>query len=388
MTTEDASPRLRPLDALRGLAALVVVLFHYRHFGGDAQTYPGTRGAVMGWLCGDGDLFVDLFFLLSGTVLTHKYLDALVLRRLDARTFFALRFSRVYPLYLVTLLFCASLDWRAMALKLPALIYGDSDLYHFVLNLFLVEVGFAGTFSFNGPSWSIATEVLAYIAFFSMAYGGGRLYVARAIGVCAVGLAIIKLGFTYPFVNELVARTMLGFFGGSLLFIAARRAAARGYATHVGVGCAAALLALGLLTPALNYDAFVGTTRPGLFLVHDVSFFPLVILASLYMPGLSHVLSVRPLTLLGDISYAVYMLHVPLQMTILAVLRGRGVDPPIADPRFLGAFLAALVLLAAVTHLFFELPARRWLRSRLVPRLPVSAPGGPGIQEEPSVAGP
>jgi hypothetical protein len=68
--------------------------------------------------------------------------------------------------------------------------------------------------------------VLAYVAFFWMAYGGGRLYVARAIGVCAVGLAVIKLGFTYPLVNELVARTMLGFFGG--VAVVHRVAASRG----------------------------------------------------------------------------------------------------------------------------------------------------------------
>lgn len=72
-----------PLTSLRGLAALAVMGFHF------ALLLPGLP------VFNRGFLGVDLFFLLSGFILTHVYHD-----RLEARSFFSARFARTYPLHL------------------------------------------------------------------------------------------------------------------------------------------------------------------------------------------------------------------------------------------------------------------------------------------------
>ena len=82
------------------------------------------------------------------------------------------------------------------------------------------------------------------------------------------------------------------------------------------------------------------------------------------MPPLARLLSLRPLTFLGDISYAVYLIHVPLQMVFLVVMRARRVTIPTESPWLLAGFAVVLVLAATATHYGFELPVRAWLRRR------------------------
>ena len=131
--TSGGPARLAPLDALRGLAALGVSVFsHYQHFGGDKATYPLNSLLVGHWVYENAWLFVDLFFLLSGIVLTYRYLEPLGRGALDGRRFFGLRLSRLYPLHVATLGVCAAVEWTLMARHEPAVIYqGNNDLYHF-----------------------------------------------------------------------------------------------------------------------------------------------------------------------------------------------------------------------------------------------------------------
>lgn len=98
MDGQARARRLAPLDTLRGGAALAVALFsHFQHFGGDKAGYPFMAVAPVAWLYQRSWLLVDLFFLLSGIVLTYRYLEPLARRQLDGREFFLLRLSRLYP---------------------------------------------------------------------------------------------------------------------------------------------------------------------------------------------------------------------------------------------------------------------------------------------------
>ena len=99
-------------------------------------------------------------------------------------------------------------------------------------------------------------------------------------------------------------------------------------------------------------------------LPNALAVFPLVIFASLRVPPLARLLSLRPLTFLGDISYAVYLCHVPLQMIFLAVVRSRRMTLATGSPWLLVGFAVVLISTATAAHYGFERPMRRWLRSR------------------------
>src|SRR6188768_1996982 len=83
------------LTGLRGIGALWVLLFHWA-----GLRQWGREAPVLGF----GYLGVDLFFLLSGFVLTHVYLRRLSLDWASYRQFLLLRFARIYPLYASVLL--------------------------------------------------------------------------------------------------------------------------------------------------------------------------------------------------------------------------------------------------------------------------------------------
>src|SRR5690349_17670217 len=91
-----AARKIGVWDSIRGLAACGVAFgYHYTQFNviTAAQRIPVWR-----WFFSSGWMMVDVFFLISGLVFCHVYLD----KRVRARDFFCLRFSRLYPVHLVT----------------------------------------------------------------------------------------------------------------------------------------------------------------------------------------------------------------------------------------------------------------------------------------------
>ena len=152
-----SKPRLEALDSLRGISALMVVLYH-SSFPNFVHDLPVVRNSY---------LFVDFFFVLSGFIMYYNYknIDGIV----EFRRFIGLRFFRLYPLHLATLL--ALLCWESLY-TLAKLIYSQTsaapssnDAVALLLNLTLTNgIGIRPP-SFNVPSWSISTEFWTYIIF-------------------------------------------------------------------------------------------------------------------------------------------------------------------------------------------------------------------------------
>ena len=120
------------------------------------------------------------------------------------------------------------------------------------------------------------------------------------------------------------------------------------------------LLALLSLANLIGYEAWLGSNP----LVYSLVLFPLVLVAALRVPPIAAVLSLRPFTFFGDISYAVYLCHVPIQMTALMILANRKLSVPTTQPWVMGVYAAVLVSVATAAHYGLEIPARRWLRDR------------------------
>ena len=90
------------LTSLRGIAAIVVVILHFAY-----STLP-EAGVILSRstrFFRDGYLFVDLFFILSGFIMTHVYLESFLMgvNKTSYWTFIRARFARIYPLHLFTL---------------------------------------------------------------------------------------------------------------------------------------------------------------------------------------------------------------------------------------------------------------------------------------------
>src|SRR3569832_1237739 len=156
---------LKPLTSMRFFAAMWVVLYHYW-----PNLDPHTPALVS-----KGYLGVELFFVLSGFILCHVYLQGAGEGRFKYGSFPWARLARVYPLHLATLLGVGAMAVGAAAVG----IQHHNDIANWSVlpaNLLLVHAwGFAKAAAWNHPSWSISAEWFAYLTFPAFAWIAWRL---------------------------------------------------------------------------------------------------------------------------------------------------------------------------------------------------------------------
>jgi peptidoglycan/LPS O-acetylase OafA/YrhL len=362
-------PRFYALDALRGLAALTVVVFHWPHFfylgtqlpagyrSEDLPLYPALQV-----LYAHGHLAVDLFFSLSGFVFFCLYAERVAARQIGAQRFAMLRFSRLYPLHLATLLAVVLGQWAHQRLTGSSFVYENNDAWHLALQVpFASSWGLERGLSFNGPVWSVSIEVGLYALFFVVC----RIKLHRA---WLLALASLIGYFVLWRLHPPIGRGVGSFFLGGVVFAVFQRLAAHPLQRSFAIASAAIATALWVLTLATALGWF---TMPA----HDVMrslawrfpvmvLFPATILALALSEQLRGALGQR-LHLLGDISYATYLLHFPLQLVIILGMTAMGIPRALLwSPLSLVAFALLLVGVSLLSYRCFEMPLQRWMRQR------------------------
>jgi len=342
--------RIYEIDSLRGIAALVVVLTHF-------QPFFWTK--VVHW----GFLAVDLFFILSGFVLTRTYERQVLSGSITARNFLARRFARLAPLHYLAMGLLGIMDVASWATGHGHVFNWYMPLYSFFLNLlFLQNVGLTNEMTWNDVSWSISTEMAVNLIWF---YALSRLRPTVALFAAAIVAASLfifttmgpNLDFTFANkfgINIGLVRCIMGFSLGVVM----ARLMRPGICTPSAAGHVTAVAVLALM-------AWVGYSyrEPGMegadYVVVLFLYPALLFLALDNRTFLSPFLRWRPLVFLGDISYSVYLMH-PLVAKLMSRI-AKGLQPP-----WLGLISVLIVLVVATaTFYFFERPARRYLTKRL-----------------------
>jgi peptidoglycan/LPS O-acetylase OafA/YrhL len=346
-----AAVELPALTALRGIAALAIVIFHANNI-----AYNLADGAPpVVWR--RGYLAVDLFFFLSGFVLTHVYGSRLAGER-SWRTvgrFLWARFCRIYPTCLfVTLVY--GLAHTAGRLVFPP---GVSFKTQLVASLLLMQVPWLHEVWINPPVWSISAELYAYLLFpFVVPFILGlRRPLAMALGLALlIGIASDHLIFT-PEQQDwgwdrgwgALIRALPEFAAGVFAYRAYGEGLFRKFwqrdATLLGV--TAAILA------ALFADVSDGAT---------VILLLALLLAAVSNAGrLAGLLNARPLRWLGDISYSLYIFQM-VPFMLLATFSGLLVAHGVRGVWF--EWLCATLALgsAVLVHRRIDVPARAVLR--------------------------
>ena len=348
-TANSAHGRLAALDAMRGMAALMVVC---RHASPDIAGLPSPVG---------GHLAVDLFFLLSGFVMAEAY-DTRLNQGLSTWSFMKLRLLRLYPLYLVGFTLGALKAWMQQA-------WGDHPLpaNDMVLNslcqLFMLPSPGTRTWSvdtlylFNPAAWSLAFELLANLLFaFTHARLRGRML---AFAVLAAGFALcwqldaatgLDQGTRWHDAPVALARVAFSFMLGIWLARHAPRPSSR-HGLVLTWLCAVLTLAM-VWRPA-------GAVLPWELLWVIVVFPLMVITAAGHVPGPA---ATRLCTWAGDLSYPLYIVHMPALMLALAV--GRRWAPDWPHQPYSGAMtLAVLLWMAWGLERLWDRPLRQYLSS-------------------------
>jgi peptidoglycan/LPS O-acetylase OafA/YrhL len=353
------------LDSLRGLAALSVAVFHYNHFyllptGKLPDNFQSARlpfNFVLHPLYSGGYHAVQLFFVVSGFVFFFVYFRSLRDASVGAWTYFTARFSRLYPLHFATLLFVAFGQWGSMRVRGDYFVYPNNDIYHFILNLFFASHwGLEAGDSFNGPIWSLSVEVVLYFLFYLYCrhIAAGTLQTVVSI----IGFWLLFLGLRRVLPGEIaeIMHAAMCFLTGGLVYLVwveASKIRRRDSRIVLAAIAVVEFLAIGTFIaqgtpPVLHFIIF-----PGLVLF-------LAILQTLYpLAGQrSHVL--------GDISYAAYLVHFPLQLTMVVLATSWGVTVDYDQPIVLIGFIGALVVISAIAYKAFEKPIQAELRRRML----------------------
>lgn len=346
-----AASKLLGLEVLRFLSALAVLFYHYRHFEQlagmpqvDRTTVP--LHAILWPLYEYGQFGVQIFWGISGYIFVWKYGAAIHEKAVEARDFFWLRFSRLYPLHIVTLIAVVALQLVHRHFAGFDYVYPTDDPVQFVKQLFLAtDWGSQARFSFNGPIWSISAEVAVYAGFFLLL----RKF-EPTLKLCAT-VVIVGLG--------------LWLVGADWVPIAC--------ATYFFAGGVAASLKLKSPWPAaLALFALLGVTAL-LGVLGDRDKLPTILLLAL--PCMLTILTrewwpldrwQKQIRFAGNLTYSSYLLHFPLQLLLAIAVAASGIIPPLTSAWFLAAYLGVTLCVAACSYRWFELPAQSWLRRRLI----------------------
>ena len=349
MTPVPTPPDLRALTTLRFLAALWVVLY---------TAWPHLDVGFVPVAVTKGYLGVETFFVLSGFILSHVYLEAAGEKRFRYGGFLWARLARVYPLHLVTLFGMIGLGLAATVagLSIDGSLTNWRDL---PAHLTLTHAwGLATSSAFNHPSWSISAEWAAYLSFPAFAFVAWRLRdrpvlatglaVAFALGLYAAFQPLAGYSLTEATFRWGALRIAPCFALGCALYLVHRRGGVR-FAGPVALVSGVVVLisaSLGL------WDAITVLAAGGLILG----------LGSLDNAR-AGVLGSKAGVYLGEISYSIYMVCAPvLLLTTNIAARFTGDD----DKRFhiivWLALVAAIPVAAMITYHLVERPARKALR--------------------------
>ncbi|CAM3293767.1 acyltransferase [Corallococcus sp. ZKHCc1 1396] len=381
-------PSLPALTGLRFFAALHVVAFHV--------TPREGRPAWLGALLDNGPASVTLFFILSGFVLAQAYLGQPSPGPVPRRAFWVARFARVYPVYLLGLMLEAPAFFLAVLRQDggPTL----ASLQHIlgvgaaVVSLTQAWVPSAAC-AWNCPGWSLSVEAFFYLLFPVLAVPVARLGPKglRGFGVALVAVSALLSGLwlvgdgwlsgdavhreTWLRVGEYspllkLPQFLLGVVLGRAFVL---RRGEQAVGSPAG-SLMAAGLALGLLTVSWSGTAWA---------FRDLALTPVFAwliwtLARGHGP-LAAFLSRAPVVRLGEASYALYILHVPLAFYVRTAERLSGVGLERRAPWGYSLLAITLfVLLSLAVFSWLEEPARRWIRARWSrPRpIPLSASSG------------
>jgi peptidoglycan/LPS O-acetylase OafA/YrhL len=361
-------PSLPVLTTLRFFAAAEVVAFHV------AQTKPGwsrPEGILSGLVSG-GYAAVIFFFVLSGFILAyvHTGSSAHTVCNVKATRFWRLRFARIAPAYYLALLLALPLAIQAVAQSQAStwsITVGLASVLLFVQAWWPAYVTL-----WNFPAWSLSVECVFYALFPALARTLGR-WPILAVMAGSYGLIALTCTYRFEFMGLAAMREQaadhwlvptffpllhlpLFVFGMALarLYLYGRPLSPRLHAAMLATGIGLLVLVFGsawLLPSWMLSDVVL------------VPIFALVIFGAAGATSSVKLLASPVLVLLGEASYSMYILHIPLRYcweNLTASMPALSLMPWLNYSLYFGF----VVLVSVVVFRHFETPLRKLIAGR------------------------
>lgn len=343
------SRRLSELDGLRSLAIISVIAFHYLQRFPDYYPYGDTILPISRY----GYLGVDLFFIISGFVITlslhnsKSFLD-FTLKRL-IRLWPAMAFCSVVTFFAMHYIDTPFTEHRRTGVSafLPSLTFTAPFLWSKLLPSF--------SFSYvDGAYWSLFVEIRFYFwAALISAMSRRETFTRNAVFIFFSALLlfvfakIMDIAFLQSITSILFFPKYLHLFCAGILF-SELWAGRNKKASWIGIGVCI------LIVPVMSRDANSAAIT--------VSFFGLFALL-VTRPRLLSIFCLPPLVWIGVVSYPIYLLHQNIGVAILTLLpEGLAVWEYIA---LVIGITCIIFALASSVYLWVEKPTQKWALTKL-----------------------
>jgi peptidoglycan/LPS O-acetylase OafA/YrhL len=339
--------RVEQLTFTRFVAAIFIVIFHFGE-----ELFPFNK-APLSVLVTQADLYVSYFFVLSGFVMIVAYSNK---EHINTLEYYKKRFARIYPVYLLAIITLVGF----------MLVTKEYNFDGILLNLFLIQAWVPGkTTSFNGPGWSLSVEMLFYFIFpflFNYIYKkkNKKILTAMIIAIWLVTQIFFTLHFGdrpdnflsfFPLmhINEFLMGNLAG-----LLFIWKLHRRKANYDWLILILMAFLVLILKFHPELVNY-------HDGILVLLYV---PLIIAIALNTGILTSIFKMKPLVYLGEISYSIYILQIPVFYWCLATLHHFHLSLNLVG---FAIFATILILASSVSYWCIELPLRERIKKLDLP---------------------
>lgn len=402
---------IRQLTGIRFIAAAWVLLYHLQ----GPLNQLGLLFVGFADVLRVGRLGVDLFFALSGFILTHTYLRRMGsnLRTRSTLDFWWLRLARIYPVHLVMLVVAGLAVWAQAKVEGESVDRSWWNPIDFIKNLLLIqEWGPEPQRGWNFVAWSLSMEWLAYLLFPLLVLLLMLLHrkVPTAVLVLAwiaslTPLVIYGLSTTDPYYTDnwgSTYRILTEFTAGAITYLIIIRLLpgdAMDEPPGLRVERTANVLSVALPLLVVAGAIFLGQWGPAqageMVLDGDVEplppyyhllLVPLLIAwigaLALSRRGISRFLSTRALVLGGFISYSLYMTHLVWFGLWRAGLRAVGIDGGALYVIAVFGLIAGALVIAWLMWRFVEEPAREWMRGLVGVRRRPTEEAGEALAEK------
>jgi peptidoglycan/LPS O-acetylase OafA/YrhL len=362
---DRSKPSLDALTGLRFLAAMGVVFYHF------SLPILKGRSAILLNLAGAGYIAVDLFYLLSGFILTYSYLSPEGTLLGSRRNFYISRFARIYPAYFLAFVLAAPSD-IATSLQVNHLATAIAKLAVSAGSVLTLQQAWTPwtAWDWNYPAWSVSVEVFFYLLFPWLAVRLARLKQTSLLPVAGLFWLLALLA---PFLLWTIKGTTGQPSRGDNLQMAVQFTPILRlpeFAIGILLGRAYVLgrfrrLNGNLLATIASFSIFAVLAfcpnLPNPLLANGLlaPLFALLIVGLAQGRGpIAWFLAQPFMVTLGEASYGVYILQIPLALLILR-------PPPYHSVKMLCLYCVLLVLSSLISWRFVESPLRKKIRHRL-----------------------
>lgn len=343
------SSRINQLTGLRFFAALLVFLSHLK-WDGVSQFYQT--------LFEQGYVGVSFFFVLSGFVLSYSYGEKLKQGTLTKPKYILLRYARLMPLHIIT----------AIPFLFLAFYKGSPDLFKSFINLAFLQSWIPSSsyyFSLNAPSWSLSNEMFFYFSFVGLIFFSERLkikffsvlliFVLISATICNTFYSDIKIFGENTFSHWLFyifpGFRLLEFITGMIVFDL--------WKSNFFSSLRFSWLAMPALFIAMYYGKLI--PEPFRWSLYYLPFVTFLLVSHLTDNASTskQFFSSRPLILLGEASFAFYLIHQPIIGIANRLFSVLGKSPFL----LFSILLIIISSISAIVFIYIEKPIERKLKN-------------------------